>query len=67
VSDIIYARRFGVSFLAATILSAHSEFGLVGLIAAARGGNTLGELVNLALGRSIDRLHDRKWFPAPTS
>lgn len=76
MSDIaVYAGLFGVSFLAATILPAQSEFGLAGLIAAggydlwlliavASVGNTLGAVVNWGLGRGIERLHDRKWFPA---
>jgi len=76
VSDIaVYAGLFGVSFLAATILPAQSELGLAGLIAAddynlwlligvASAGNTLGAVVNLGLGRGIERLHDKKWFPA---
>jgi len=65
---------FLVSFLAATILPAQSEAGLAGLvaleaaplialIAAASLGNTLGAVVNWALGRGIDRFRDRRWFP----
>ncbi len=76
MSDIaVYAGLFGVSFLAATILPAQSELGLAGLIAAddynlwlligvASAGNTLGAVVNWGLGRGIERLHDKKWFPA---
>ena len=76
MSDIaVYAGLFGVSFLAATILPAHSELGLAGLLVAgdynlwlligiASAGNTLGAVVNWGLGRGIERLHDKKWFPA---
>ena len=75
MSDIaVYAGLFGVSFLAATILPAQSELGLAGLIAAddyqlwlliavASVGNTLGAVVNWGLGRGIELLRDRKWFP----
>lgn len=70
----VYASLFGVAFLAATILPAQSELGLTGLIASggfdvailiavASAGNTLGAVANWILGRGIDRLHDRKWFP----
>jgi membrane protein YqaA with SNARE-associated domain len=70
----VYLGLFGVAFLAATILPAQSELGLAGLIASsdydvlililvASAGNTLGAVVNWILGRGIDRLHDRKWFP----
>ncbi|MEH6755262.1 MAG: YqaA family protein [Alphaproteobacteria bacterium] len=76
MSDIaVYAGLFGVSFLAATILPAQSELGLAGLLVAgdynlwlligiASAGNTLGAVVNWGLGRGIERLHDKKWFPA---
>mgnify|MGYP003571214005 CR=1 FL=1 len=71
---LAYSGLFGVSFLAATILPAQSEIGLAGmilaegysiplLIAVASAGNTLGAVVNWALGRGVDRLHDKKWFP----
>lgn len=70
----VYASLFGIAFLAATILPAQSELGLAGLIASgdydiailitvASSGNTLGAFVNWTLGRGIDRLRDRKWFP----
>ncbi|MEQ8322066.1 MAG: YqaA family protein [Rhodospirillales bacterium] len=69
-----YGGLFGVSFLAATILPAQSEIGLAGLIVAedysvplliavASAGNTLGAVVNWILGRGVDKLHDKKWFP----
>ncbi len=71
----IYGGLFGVAFLAATILPAQSELGLAGLIlsedysvallvAVASAGNTLGAVVNWFLGHGIDKLRDRKWFPA---
>ncbi|NVK36117.1 MAG: DedA family protein [Rhodobacteraceae bacterium] len=70
-----YLGLFGLAFLAATILPAQSEFGLVGLmiggysnlwalIAVASAGNTLGSVVNWGLGRGVERFKDRKWFPA---
>ena len=70
-----YGGLFMVAFLAATILPAQSETGLAGLIlsgeyrvpllvAIASLGNTLGAIVNWALGRWIERYRDRKWFPA---
>jgi membrane protein YqaA with SNARE-associated domain len=34
------------------------------LIAVASAGNTLGAVVNWLLGRGIERLSGRKWFPA---
>jgi membrane protein YqaA with SNARE-associated domain len=71
----VYAGLFALAFLAATIFPAQSELGLSALLAtgdfpvwallaAASLGNTLGAVVNWALGRGIERLHDRKWFPA---
>jgi membrane protein YqaA with SNARE-associated domain len=70
----IYAGLFAVSFLAATILPAQSELGLAALVAAgdqpvvllvavAGAGNTLGAVVNWALGRGIERFSGRRWFP----
>lgn len=70
-----YLGLFGVAFLAATILPAQSELGLAGLIlsgdyhvpaliAVASLGNTLGAVVNWALGRGIERFRDHRWFPA---
>ena len=75
MTDIpVYAGLFGVAFLAATILPAQSELGLAGLIlsgdytvavliAAAATGNTLGAVVNWGLGRGVERLRHRRWFP----
>ncbi|HEV7417625.1 MAG TPA: YqaA family protein [Tianweitania sediminis] len=65
---------FGVSFLAATILPAQSEAAFAGLqwagypmlllLLLASLGNTLGAVVNWALGRSVHRFQHRRWFPA---
>ena len=71
----VYASLFAVAFLAATILPAQSELGLVGLILSedyalpvligvASTGNTLGAVVNWFIGRYVNQLQDRKWFPA---
>jgi membrane protein YqaA with SNARE-associated domain len=65
---------FAIAFVAATILPAQSEAALVGLlvagthspaalIAVASLGNVLGAVVNWALGRGVERFHDRRWFP----
>ena len=65
---------FGISFLAATLLPAQSELGLSGLIyvetapvallvAIASVGNTLGSVVNWALGRGAVRFSGARWFP----
>jgi membrane protein YqaA with SNARE-associated domain len=65
---------FGISFVAATLLPAQSELGLSGLIAAgtdpvvllvaaASLGNTLGSMVNWALGRGAVSFSDARWFP----
>ena len=70
-----YFGLFSVAFLAATLLPAHSEVGLAGLILSgdyaipllilvASVGNTLGSVVNWFLGRGIEHFRDRKWFPA---
>jgi membrane protein YqaA with SNARE-associated domain len=74
----VYAGLFAVAFVAATILPAQSEAALVGLIvadarpvallvAAASLGNTLGAVVNWALGRGVERFSDRRWFPVGRS
>lgn len=70
-----YVALFAAAFLAATILPMQSEAILVGLIlsgdystpavvAVASIGNTLGAVVNWALGRGIERFRNRRWFPA---
>lgn len=69
------AGLFAIAFLAATIFPAQSEAALVALllagdqpvvalIAVASLGNTLGAVVNWALGRGIEHFRHRKWFPA---
>ncbi len=67
------AGLFGVAFLAATVLPAQSEAALVGLqlagypvavlVLVGSAGNTLGALVNWALGRGLGRYRDSRWFP----
>ena len=75
MSDLaVYASLFGAAFLAATIFPAQSEFYLVALIQRgdydlsmlllwATAGNTLGSMVNWALGRFFSHYRDRRWFP----
>lgn len=69
-----YWGLFLVSFLAATVLPAQSEIGLAalvasgdfslwGLILVASLGNTLGAVVNWGLGRGVERLGSKRWFP----
>ena len=64
---------FGIAFMAATIFPAQSEAALVGLqlagypvvllVIVASVGNTLGAVVNWALGRGVERFRHRRWFP----
>lgn len=65
---------FGAAFLSATLLVGVSEAALVvaaaqpdarlfQLFLAATAGNVLGAAVNFALGRSLLRFEDRRWFP----
>lgn len=62
------------AFGAATLLPLQSEAVLVGLLLrephawailllVASVGNVLGSVVNWLLGRAIERLRDRRWFP----
>ena len=71
---MIYLSLFAISFLAATILPFSSELTLAGLIATsnydnllllivASLGNTLGSVVNWALGFYSRNLTTKKWFP----
>ena len=71
---MIYLSLFVISFLAATILPFSSELTLAGLIATsnydnllllivASIGNTLGSVVNWALGFYSRNLTTKKWFP----
>lgn len=68
------AGLFASAFLAATLLPAQSEavlsalllegrHPLLALLAVATVGNVLGAVVNWLLGRGIERLRDRSWFP----
>jgi membrane protein YqaA with SNARE-associated domain len=69
-----YFGLFAASFGAATILPGSSELVLgallldrpdlaSSLVAVATVGNTLGALVNWALGRFLLHWRDRRWFP----
>lgn len=73
-SLLTYASLFAVAFLAATLLPVQSEAVLAGLLslseepwgpllAVATIGNTLGAVVNWALGRGIESYQNRRWFP----
>ena len=67
-----YLLLFASAFLAATILPFYSEVVLftllreggdpVALVAVATLGNTLGAVVNWALGRYLLHFQDRRWF-----
>lgn len=70
----IYGSLFASAFLAATVLPVSSEVVLLGLLATGRGdpallfavatiGNTLGSIVNWMLGRGVNTLQARRWFP----
>ena len=70
----VYAALSGSAFLAATILPAQSETGLALLIAAdthpiaallfwASLGNVAGSVVNWLLGRQLETLQKKAWFP----
>jgi membrane protein YqaA with SNARE-associated domain len=70
---LAFGGLFVIAFVAATILPAQSEAAMVGLqvagyplvplVAVASLGNTLGAVVNWALGRGIERFRGRRWFP----
>ena len=70
---MLYLTVFASAFLAATVVPFASEITLVAalaaggavhwLLAVATLGNTLGALVNWALGRLMERFRDRRWFP----
>jgi membrane protein YqaA with SNARE-associated domain len=69
----IYSGLFLSAFVSATLLPLQSESVLVGLlltdhapwavIAIASVGNIAGAVLNWLIGRGIEHLHDRKWFP----
>lgn len=75
MSDLAaYGGLFLAAFLAATILPAQSEAALaslllserypvLALLAVASTGNTLGAVVNWALGRAVERFRHARWFP----
>ncbi len=74
-SLITHASLFAIAFLAATLLPVQSEAVLAGLLglseeswwtllAVATLGNTLGAIVNWALGRGLEHYQNKKWFPA---
>jgi membrane protein YqaA with SNARE-associated domain len=74
-----YAGLFLTAFIAATILPLQSEAALVALILSgdypvwalllvASIGNVAGSVVNWGLGRALERVRDRPWFPVkPTA
>ena len=73
-----YGGLFLAAFLAATMLPLQSEAALAGallserypaaaLLAVASIGNTLGAVLNWALGRGIERYRDARWFPVGAS
>jgi membrane protein YqaA with SNARE-associated domain len=73
-SLLTHASLFAIAFLAATLLPVQSEAVLAGLLSlsaeswwtllgVATLGNTLGAVVNWALGRGIERYQNKRWFP----
>ncbi|MDW5317590.1 YqaA family protein [Rhizobium sp. PL01] len=71
----VYFGLFLTALAAATILPMQSEAVLVGLlildsqpvwllITVASVGNVLGAVINWELGRGVERLRGKKWFPA---
>lgn len=74
----VYGGLFLAAFTAATLLPVQSELLVVSLLltdhplwlvlTVASVGNVLGSVVNWFLGRGIERLHTRRWFPvSPTA
>lgn len=70
-----YGGLFLISLLSATFLPIQSEFLLTGLmlktdywvvslVIVASIGNTLGSVINWAIGLQIEKFKDRRWFPA---
>ena len=69
----VYGGLFLAAFTAATLLPAQSEILVVGLLltdhppglvlTVASLGNVLGSVVNWFLGRGLERLRTRRWFP----
>ncbi len=72
-----YAGLFFTAFLSASLLPGGSEILLLGLLSAgyepmslwlvATAGNTLGSVLNWALGRYLLHFQDRSWFPFKAS
>ena len=68
-----YAALFAVAFAAATLLPLSSEVVLTGLLMAnyepvwliviASAGTVLGSTVNWVIGRQVEGLRNRPWFP----
>ncbi|MGN7291495.1 YqaA family protein [Rhizobium sp. SAFR-030] len=69
-----YLALFTAAFIAATIFPAQSEallaglilsgdYSVVGLVAVAGLGNTLGAVVNWFLGRGVESFKHKRWFP----
>ena len=75
MSDLAaYLSMFSSALVAASLLPAQSEAVLVSLVlggaqpvwalvTVASVGNVLGAVINWALGRSIERFRERRWFP----
>lgn len=69
----VYGGLFLAAFTAATLLPAQSEILVVGLLltdhppwlvlTVVSVGNVLGSVFNYFLGRGIERLRTRRWFP----
>ena len=70
-----YVSLFFSALIAATVFPAQSEMVLVylvqqaahpvwALVVVASIGNVLGSVINYALGYSVHRFKDRRWFPA---
>lgn len=76
-ADLLFGGYLGLflsAFIAATLLPFYSEavivalsgaggFDAVLLVTVATAGNTLGAVVNWALGRYLLHWQDRRWFP----
>ncbi|MDB5780174.1 MAG: hypothetical protein JWQ50_89 [Caballeronia mineralivorans] len=70
----VYGGLFTVALVAATLFPLQSEALLAGLliagkqpvwmlVAVASVGNVVGSTINWAMGRSIEKLRERRWFP----